>query len=221
MSSSNCCFLTCIWVSQEAGQVVWYSHLSQNFPQFIVIHTVKVFGIVHKAEMLDCEESWAPKNWCFWTVALEKTLESPLDCKDIHPVHSKGNQSWMFTGRTDTEAEMLILWPPGRKSWLIWKDPDAGKEWRWKEKGVTEDEMVGWHHQLSGREFEHVSRDSEGQGGLAYAVHGVSITHDSATEKKQLWKEALGTKTLLVQSVMIRNRKNTGNPEKSDPRELF
>ena len=91
---------------------------------------------------LDCEESWVSKNWCFWTVVLEKTLESPLDCKEIQPVHPKGNRSWIFIGRTDAEAETPILWPPDAKNWLIWKDPDAGKDWRWK-KGMTEDEMVG------------------------------------------------------------------------------
>ena len=93
------------------------------------------------------------KNWCFWIVALEKTLESPLDCKGIQPVNPKGNQSWMFIGRTDSEAETPILWPLDVKNWLIWKDPYAGKDWR-QEKGTTEDEMVGWHHQLSGHEFE-------------------------------------------------------------------
>ena len=86
---------------------------------------------------LDCEESWAPKNWCFWTVVLEKTLESPSDCKEFQPVHPKGNQSWIFIGRTDAKAETPILWPPDAKNWLIWKDPDAGKDWRWKEKGIT------------------------------------------------------------------------------------
>ena len=93
---------------------------------------------------LDYKESLAPKNWCFWTVVLEKTLESPLDCKEIQPVHPKGDQSWIFSGRTDTEAEAPILWPPDVKKWLLWKDPDAGKDWRWKEKGTTEDEIVGW-----------------------------------------------------------------------------
>ena len=102
---------------------------------------------------LDYKESWALKNWCFWTVVLEKTLESPFDCKEIQSVHSKGNQSWVFTGRTEAEAETLILWPPNAKSWLIWKDPDAGKDWGQEEKGMTEDEMVGWHHWLNGREF--------------------------------------------------------------------
>ena len=101
---------------------------------------------------LDNKEGWAPKNWCFWTVVLEKTLESPLDCKEIQPVHPRGNQSWIFTGRTDDEAETPILWPPDVKNWLIWKDPDAGKDWR-QEKGTTEDEIVGWHHRLNGHEF--------------------------------------------------------------------
>ena len=103
---------------------------------------------------LDHKESWLPKNWCFWTVMLEKTLESPLDCKETQPVNPKGNQSWMFIGRTDAEAETLILWPPDAKSWLIWKDPDAGKDWRGEEKGLTEYEMVRWHHWLNGHEFE-------------------------------------------------------------------
>ena len=103
---------------------------------------------------LDYKESWTPKNWCFWTVVLEKTLESPLDCKEIELVHPKGNQSWIFIGRTDIEAETPILWPPDAKSWLIGKDPDAGKDWRQEEKGTTEDEMVGCHHQLNGHEFE-------------------------------------------------------------------
>ena len=102
---------------------------------------------------LDYKESWASKNWCFWTVVLEKTLESPLDCKEIQPVHPKGHQSWIFIERTDAEAETPILWPPDVKNWLIWKDPDAGKDWR-REKGMTEDEMAGWHHRLDGHEFE-------------------------------------------------------------------
>ena len=103
---------------------------------------------------LDYKESWAPKNWCFWTVVLEKTLESPLDCKEIQLVHPKGYQSWIFIGKTDVEAETPILWPPDGKSWLIGKGPDAGKDWRQEEKGTTEDEMVGWHHWLNGHEFE-------------------------------------------------------------------
>ena len=99
------------------------------------------------------KESWVPKNWCFWTVVLVKTLESPLDCKEIQPVHPEGNQSWIFIGRTDAEGETSILWSPDVKNWLIWKDPDAGKDWRQEEKGTTEDEMVGWHHQLNGHGF--------------------------------------------------------------------
>ena len=97
---------------------------------------------------LNYKESWVPKNWCFWTGALEKTPESPLDCKEIQPVHPKGNQSWIFIGRTDAEAEAPILWPPNAKSWLIGKDPDAEKDWRQEEKGMAEDEMIGWHHWL-------------------------------------------------------------------------
>ena len=103
---------------------------------------------------LDYKGSWAPKTWSFWTVVLEKTLESPLAFKKMQPVHPKGDLSWIFIGRTDAEAETPILWPPDAKNWHIWKDPDAGKDWRWEEKGMTEDEMVGWHHQLNGHEFE-------------------------------------------------------------------
>ena len=103
---------------------------------------------------LDYEESWAPKNWWFLTVLLEKTLDSPLDSKEIQPVHPEDNQSWTFIGKTDAEAETPILWPPDVKSWLIWKDPDAGKDWRQEEKGTTEDEMVRWHHRLNGCESE-------------------------------------------------------------------
>ena len=103
---------------------------------------------------LDHRESWAPKNWCFWTVVLEKTLKSPLDCKEIQLVHPKGNQSWVFIGRTDVEAETPILWPPDANNWLIGKDPDAGKDWGREEKVTTEDEMAGWHHRLNGHEFE-------------------------------------------------------------------
>ena len=102
---------------------------------------------------LDYKESWAQMNWCFWTVVLEKILESPLDCKEIQPVHPKGDQSWVFIGSTDAEAETPMLWPPDAKSWLIWKGPNAGKDWRQKEKGMTEDEMAGWHHWLNGHEF--------------------------------------------------------------------
>ena len=115
---------------------------------------------------LDYKESWALENWCFWNMVLEKTLEHPLDCKEIQPVHPKGDQSWVFIGRTDIEAKTPILWPPDVKSWLIWKDPDAGKHWG-QEKGMTEDETVGWHYWLDGHGFGWTLGVSDGQGGLA------------------------------------------------------
>ena len=115
---------------------------------------------------LDYKESWVLKNWCFWTVMLEKTLESPLDCKDIQPVHSKGDQSWVFLGRNDAKAETPVLWPAHVKSWLIGKDSDAGRDWGQEEEGTTEDEMAGWHHRLDGCEFEWTLGVGDGQGGL-------------------------------------------------------
>ena len=114
---------------------------------------------------LDHKESWAPKNWCFW-IMLEKTLGSPLDCKEIKPVNPKENQSWIFIERTDAEAEAPTLWPQDVKNWLIWKDPDAEKDWMQEEKGTREDEMVGWHHQLDGHEFELAPGVGDGQGSL-------------------------------------------------------
>ena len=123
---------------------------------------------------LDNKESWAPKNWGFWTVVLEKTLESPLDCKEIQPVHPTGDQSWVFIGRTDAEAETPILWPPDGKNWVIGKDPDAGKDWRWEEKGKTEDEMFGWHHWFNGHELEQTPGDGEGQWTCYATVHGLA-----------------------------------------------
>ena len=116
---------------------------------------------------LDHKESWAPKKWCFWTVVMKKTLASLLDCKEIKPVNPKGNQSWILTGRTDAEAEAPILWPPDAKNWLIGKDPGARKDWRQEEKGTTENEMVGWHHQLNGHELEQALGAGDGQGSLA------------------------------------------------------
>ena len=121
---------------------------------------VQTYELGHK-------ESWEMKNWCFWTVVLEKTLESPLDSKEIQPVNPKGNQPWIFIERTDAEVETPILWPPDAKNWLIGKDPDAGKDWRQEEKGMTEDVMVGWHHQLNGYEFEQALQIGDGQGRLA------------------------------------------------------
>ena len=118
---------------------------------------------------LDYKESWVLKNWCFWNVVLEKTLESSVDSKAIQIVHPKGNHSWIFIWRTDVEAETSILWPPNVKNWLIWRNPDAGKEGGWEEKGTTEDEMAGWHHRLNGHEFEWTPGVGDGQG-----VHGVT-----------------------------------------------
>ena len=120
-----------------------------------------------EAGQKDCEESWAPKNWCFWTVMLEKTLESPLDCKEIQPVHSEGDQPWDFSGGNDAEAETPVLWPPHAKSWLIRKDSDAGRDWGQEETGMTEDEMARRHHGLDGHESEWTPGDGDGQGGLA------------------------------------------------------
>ena len=137
------------------------------------VHLVKavvfpevMYGCESWTIKLDYKESWAPKNGCFWTMMLEETLKSPLDCKEIQPVHSKGNQSWIFIGRTDAEAETPILWPSDVKSWLIWKDPDAGKDWRQEEKWMTEDEMVGWQHRHNGHEFEWTPGVGDGQRGL-------------------------------------------------------
>ena len=132
---------------------------------------------------LDYIESWVLKNWCFWTVVLEKTLESPLDCKEIQPIHPKENQSWIFIGRIDAKAETPIFWPPHVKSWLIRKDPDVGKDWRQEEKVTTEDEMAGWHHQLDGYEFEQARGVGDEQGGLqCCSPWSCSVRYDWATE---------------------------------------
>ena len=139
---------------------------------------------------LDYKESWAAKNWCFWTVVLEKILESSLDCMEIKPANPKGNQSWIFIGRTDADAESLILWPPDVKNWLIGKDPDAGKYWRWEEKGMTEDEMFRWHHQLDGHEFEQVSGVGDGQTAVACcSPWGRRVGHDWVNEPN--WTAAI------------------------------
>ena len=132
------------------------------------VHLVKaiVLSVVIYGCELDHKESWAPKNWWFWMVVLEEIFENPLDCKEIKQVNSKGNQPWIFIGRTDAEAEAPILWPPDVKNWLIRKDPDVGKDWRQEEKGTTEDEMVGWYHCLYGHEFEQALGVGDGQGSL-------------------------------------------------------
>ena len=136
---------------------------------------------------LDCEESWAWKNWCFWTVVLEKTLDSPLDSKEIQPVHSKGDQSWVFFWRNDAEAETPVLWQPHAKSWLIGKDSAAGRDWGQEEKGMTGDEMAGWHHGLDGRESEWTPGDGDEQGGLASCN---SWGHKESDKTEQLnWTE--------------------------------
>ena len=134
---------------------------------------------------LDYKESWALKNWCFCTVLLEKTLESPLDCKEIKPANPKENQSWVFIGSTDAEAETPILWPPDMKNQFIWKDPDAGKDYRWKKKGTTEDEMVGCYHRLHEHEFEQALGAGGGQGSLVCcSPWGCKIKSDWATKLK-------------------------------------
>ena len=137
---------------------------------------------------LDYKESWAPKNGCFWTVVLEKTLETPLDYKEMKLVHREGNQSWILTGRTDAEAEALILWPPDAKSWLIGKDREAGKDWRWEEKGKTEDEMVRWHHRLNGHEFGCSLGVDDGQGGLVCCSPWGHKESDLGTEQYKVAK---------------------------------
>ena len=153
------------------GSVVWLQSILFNNLRQIGIVKCRVKTMVFPSSYvqiweMDHKEGWALKNWCFWIMVLEKTLESPLDNKEIKPVNAKGNQPWIFLGRTEPEA--LILWPPDEKSWLIGKDPDAGKDWEQEEKGVIEDEMVEWHHWLNGHESVQTLGDCEGQGSLAF-----------------------------------------------------
>ena len=148
---------------------------------------------------LDCEEGWAPKNWCFWSVVLEKTPESPLDCKEIQPVHSEGDQPWDFFGRNDAKAETPVLWPPHAKSWLTGKDSDAGRDWGQEEKGTIEDEISGWPHWLDGRESEWVQGVGDGQGGLAYCDSWGR--KESDTTERLNWTEHKKCKGNLVQKL--------------------
>ena len=146
---------------------------------------------------LDHKEGYALKNKRFWTVVLEKTLESPLDCKEIKPVNPKGNQPWIFIGRTDVEAETPILWPPDSKNWLIGKDPDAGKDWGQEEKGMTEDEMVGWHHWLDGHEFEQLQELGMDREAWSSTVHGVTKSWTRQQILNKTWKSQLGSCCLM------------------------
>ena len=148
----------------------------------------------------DYKDSWAPKNWCFWTVVLEKILGNPLDCKEIQPVHPKADQSWVFIGRTDVEAETPIIWPPDVKSWLIGKDPNAGKNWGQEEKGTTEDEMVRWHHRFDGHGFGWTLGVGDGQGGLA--CYGSWGCKESDRTERLNWTE------LNWRSFLYNNRDN-------------
>ena len=156
----------------------------QKFLLIVNIYFVKLLYVFLK----HIQESWAPKNWCFWTVVLEKTLRSPLDYKKIQPVHPKGNQSCIYIGRTDVEAETPILWPPDAKNWLIGKDSDAGKDWRWEEKGTTEDEMAGWHHRVwvNSRSWWWT-----GKSGMLWSMGSQRFGHDWVTERN--WKYILNT----------------------------
>ena len=158
---------------------------------------------------LDYKESWAPKSWCFWTVLLEKTHESPLDCKEIQPVHPKGNQSWIFIGRTDVEAETPVLWPPDAKNWLIGKYPDAGnwKDWRQEEKRITEDEMVGWHHWLDGLEFGQAPGVGGGQGSLMCC--SPQGRKESDMTERLNWTEV--NNTYKIRSCWTLNTKSSSN----------
>ena len=159
---------------------------------------------------LDCEEIKALKNWCFWTVVLEKTLESPLDCKKIQQVHPKGNQSWIFIGRTAAKAETPVLWPPHAKRWLIGKDSDAGRDWGQEEKGMTEDEMIGWHHRPNGHEFECTSGVGDGQGSLVCCI---SWGHKKLDTTEWLnWTELKNVKNSFNNCNDCSHTKNHGVP---------
>ena len=154
---------------------------------------------------LDWEEGWETKNWCFWTVVLEKTLESPLDCKEIQPVHFKGDQPWHFFGRNDAKAETPVLWPPHAKSWLIGKDSDAGRDWGQEEKRMTKDEMAGWHHWLDGRESEWTLGVGDGQEGLECCNSwGRRVGHNCATDL--IWSDIISKNCdYIIYQRLLRN----------------
>ena len=176
------------WWAAVCGVVqsrTWLKRLSSSSSSMPFGPSSQSYGflVVMYGCELDHKESSTLKHWCLWTVVLEKTLESPLDYKEIQSVNPKGNQSWIFIGRTDAEAEAPKLWPHDMKNWLIWKDPDGGKVWRQEEKGMMEDEMVGWHHRLYGHEFEQAPGYGDGQGGLAgCSPWDRKVRHDWATE---------------------------------------
>ena len=155
---------------------------------------------------LDCEESWVLKNWHFWTVVSEKTLEGPLDYKEIQAVHPKGDQSWVFIGRTDAEAETPLLWPPHEKSWFIGKDPDAGRDWRQEEKGTTEDEMAGWHHRLDGMSLSELRELVMDREAWRVAIHGVTKGQTRLSDWTELnWTDICHIRhTLLVLGKTLR-----------------
>ena len=168
--------LTVLWkYSCLHPSILPFSSLSTIVPPNTGVHILHLQGDnIYSLFSINHKYGWALKSWCFWTVVLEKTLESPLDSKEIKPVNPKGNQSWIFIGRTDAEAEAPKLWPPDSKSWLIRKDPDAGKDWRQEEKRTTEDRMVLWHHRLNGHEFEQAPGHGKDREAWRAAVQGVA-----------------------------------------------
>ena len=182
MENPESTFWPCQYVvTHDCPQVRYSEHYFKSFHKFARFYYSADKGLSSQGYILssshvwmwelDHKEGWALKNWCFQTVVLDKTLESSLDCKEIQPVNPKRNQSWILTGRIHAEAKAPIFWPLDVKSWLTGKDPDAGKDWGQEKKGVTEDEMVGWHHQFNGHEFEQAPGDGEGRESLA-CVHG-------------------------------------------------